>query len=126
MACHLVLRYEPPVHFQRNGIGPPADYASTQFNASIQVYPFRPFRGDLGSVVRMTLLRHWIDPRFQESHATPQTFGTLVVPGAEQALSAQFVEQVGLPRQHLRVFVAVGGAVAIVDFGAAARIWAQV
>jgi len=60
------LRYQPPPGFYRSAITPPEDYAASEFNAGLQVYPFRPFSGDIEQAFRRSLLREWIDPRFQE------------------------------------------------------------
>jgi hypothetical protein len=46
-----VLKYDPPANFMRLSAGNPdgslEDYSSTEVNASIQVYQFRPFTGNI-------------------------------------------------------------------------------
>ena len=68
------LKYEEPPGFYRSAIYPPADFSSREVNASLQVYPFRPFRGDVGDLQQAfarTLLRELVDPRYQESNVAP-------------------------------------------------------
>ena len=75
-----VLRYDPPVNFYRSAIQPPDDYAFNEAAAWLQVYPFRPFTGDIQQMFRRTLLREWIDPRFREgAPAAPPTIGRAAV-----------------------------------------------
>jgi hypothetical protein len=63
-----VLRYDPPPNFYHSAITPPEDYSSTEFNAAVQVYPFRPFDGNIEQTFHKTLLHEWIDPRYQETN----------------------------------------------------------
>jgi hypothetical protein len=115
-----VLRYDPPVNFYRSAIQPPDDYAFNEAAAWLQVYPFRPFTGDIQQMFRRTLLREWIDPRFREgAPAAPPTIGRDSVPGAQAVLIARFSENVGgPPKPRLRVVLIAGGAAAIVDLSA--------
>jgi hypothetical protein len=115
------LRYQPPPAFYRSAITPPDDYAATGFNAGLQVYPFRPYGCDVEQAFRRSLLREWIDPRFQEANvAAPPEFRPFVVPpGAQLALSARFAENVaGVAKQHMRVLIVAGGAAALLDASA--------
>jgi len=52
-----VLRYTPPANVFRQAIQPAEDYSFNGFNASLQVYQFRPFTGDIRQGVQRTLLR---------------------------------------------------------------------
>ena len=121
-----VLRYEPPSKFHRSAIAHLEDYSSDEFNASLQVYPFRRCQGDPASLFRATLLRDWIDPRYQEANASSLSFGTIDVPGASAVYTVQFLESVGLPRHRRRVVIVAASSLAIVDALAAAHIWSTV
>src|SRR5262249_33551160 len=112
--------YQPPKDFYRSAITPPEDYSASEFNASVQVYPFRPFSGDVQQTFRQTLLRDWIDPRYREENvAAPPEFKPIAVPGAQAALSARFAENiVGIPRPRMRLLIVSGKAAAIVDASA--------
>lgn len=115
-----VLRYTPPPNAFRAGAGPSEDYSFTDFNASLQVYPFRPFTGDIRQLFQATLLRDWIAPMHKEENvASPPTFQTINVPGAQLVLTASFAENiVGLPKPHMRMVIVAGGRAAIVDASA--------
>ena len=129
-AAQPVLRYEPPKSFYRSAIAPPDDYSAKEFNASLQVYPFRTFNGSIEEMFRSTLLRGWIEPRFQEGKlAAPPEISAVKVAGAEAAFTARFVENIGtgLPRQHMRMVIVSGNAAALVDASAISmEAWQQV
>jgi hypothetical protein len=113
------LQYDPPPNFYHSAITPPDQYTSNEVNASLQVYQFRSFTGDLAQQFQRTLLRDWIDPQYQESNvaATPM-WSRPTVPGA-QAVAARFTENVaGTLRQRMRVLIVAGQAAAIVDASA--------
>jgi hypothetical protein len=111
------LRYDPPPKFYHSAIHPPEDFTASEFNAGLQIYPFRPFNGNIEQLFQASLLREWIDPRFQERNvAGPPAFGRLAIQGAQTALTAQFVESTG--RQHMRMVVVAGNMAAIVDASA--------
>lgn len=126
-AAQPVLRYEAPANFYRSSLTPPEDYSAKEFNAGLQVYPFRPFRGSIEETFRRTLLRDWIEPRFQEANVVAQPdFRSVDVPGAHSAFSVRFAERVGtgVPRQHMRMVVVVGNTAAIVDASASSmEVW---
>lgn len=111
------LKFEDPPGFYRSAIFPPADFSSGDVNASLQVYPFRPFAGDVKQAFARTLLRELVDPRYQESSIGPGArLDTTTVRGASMVLRARFVEPVaGMPHERLRMAVVSGSAVAIVD-----------
>ena len=120
-AAQPVLRYAPPPDFYHSAITPPDDYSANGFNAGLQVYPFRPFTGNIEQAFRRTLLREWIDPRFQERNvAAPPEFRAIAIAGAQAAFSARFLEGgiPGMPRQHMRMLIVSGNAAAIVDASA--------
>jgi hypothetical protein len=114
------LRYEPPPNFYRSAITPPDDYASNEFNASVQVYPFRPFNGNIEQAFQRTMLREWIDPRYQETNvAGSPEFRRSSVQGAQLVVSARFAENIaGIPRQRMRLLIVSGAAAALVDASA--------
>ncbi|MBI3528139.1 MAG: hypothetical protein HY067_09225 [Betaproteobacteria bacterium] len=114
------LRYDPPPNFYRSAIHPPDDYSSNEVNATVQVYPFRPFNGNIEQMFQKTLLREWIDPRYQETNVAGQPeFGLGSVRGAQVVLTARFAENIaGIPRQHMRMVIVSGGIAAIVDASA--------
>jgi hypothetical protein len=116
-----VLRYTPPANTLRALFGATEDYTFSDFNASVQVYPFRAFNGDIRQLFQTTLLRDWIDPMHKEENvAAPPTFQTLNIPGAQLVLTASFVENiVGLPKPHMRMVIVAGGQAAVVDASAA-------
>lgn len=97
------LRYDPPPNFYRSAITPPEDYSSNEFNATLQVYPFRPFNGNIEQMFQKTLLRERIDPRYQEINvAGPPDFRVASAPGAEAVLTARFSENIaGILKEHM-------------------------
>ena len=114
------LRYQPPPGFYRSAVTPPEDYSANEYNAGVQVYPFRPFTFDVEQAFRRSLLREWIDPRYQESNlAGPPELRRITIAGARLAMSARFAENVaGIPRQRMRMLIVAGDAAAIVDASA--------
>ena len=122
-----VLHYTPPANAFQMGAGLSDDYSFSGFNASVQVYPFRPFTGDIQQAFQTTLLRDWIDLMHQEQNiGVFPTFGTLNVPGADLVIDAMFAEsRGGLPfPQHYRLLIVAGNQAAIVDASAgAAQSW---
>jgi hypothetical protein len=114
------LKYEDPPGFYRSAIYPPADFSSREVNASLQVYPFRPFSGDIQQLFTRTLLRELVDPRYQETNVAPGAkLDVTTVQGASLVLRARFSEIVaGQPHERLRMAIVSGGAVAIVDASA--------
>jgi hypothetical protein len=114
------LRYEPPPSFYRSAITPPEDYSANEFNAGLQVYPFRPVSGNVEQAFRQTLLREWIDPRYRETNlAAPPEIRQIMIAGAQMALSARFAENIaGIPRQRMRMLIVSGNAAALVDASA--------
>ncbi len=115
-----VLRYTPPANVFRAGIQPAEDYSFNGFNASVQVYPFRPFTGNLQQTFQATLLRDWIAPMHQEENVAGRpSFQRIAIPGADFAIGASFAENiVGLPRPHMRMLIVAGNEAAIVDASA--------
>ena len=76
------LKFEDPPGFYRSAIYPPADYSSQEVNASLQVYPFRSFAGDVQLAFSRTLLRELIDARYQEVNVAPGAkLDAITVPG---------------------------------------------
>lgn len=114
------LRFTDPSGFYRSAIYPPADFSSQEVNASLQVYPFRVFNGDIRQAFSRTLLRELIDGRYQETNILPGgRMDQVSMPGADALLRARFQEgNYGQPREHLRLAVVRGNAVAIVDVSA--------
>jgi len=110
-----VLRYSPPPNTYNSAAGGSADFMFSEFNASVQFYPFRPFSGDARTAFQTTLLGDWIDPMHREENvATVPTFQPVEIPGAEFALMAQFVENnMGLARPHLRLLIVAQAQAAI-------------
>jgi len=115
-----VLRYEPPPNFYHSAITPPDDYSSNEANASVQIYPFRQFSGNIEQMFQKSLLREWIDPRHQESSVAGQPeFARSSFPGAQAVFTARFVENiVGIPRPHMRMVIVASNTAAIVDASA--------
>jgi hypothetical protein len=114
-----VLHYTPPSDAYRSAITPPDDFSFNGFNASLQVYAFRPFHGNLEQAFRQDLLAQSIDGRHREENASEVRFSTLSVPGADSVVKASFIEsRVGLPRPHNRVLIVAGNQAAIVDASA--------
>lgn len=115
-----VVRYTPPANVFRQGIQPAEDYSFNGFNASVQVYPFRRFTGNIQQAFQQTLLRDWIAPMHKEENVAGRpVFQSIAIPGADLAISARFDENiVGLPRPHLRMLIVAGNEAAIVDASA--------
>jgi hypothetical protein len=111
------LEFADPPGFMRSGLYPPADFTSNEVNASLQVYPFRAFNGDVRQAFARTLLRELVDTRYQEENvAAGAKLDMINLPGAQYVLRARFNEViVGLPRERMRMAVIANGAVAIVD-----------
>jgi len=99
-------------------------YTSTEASASLQIYPFRPFSGDLKQVFGSTLLRDWIDPQYREAAvAGTPTFNSGTLPGAEAVYGAQFTETSGgMSHPRLRLAILARQAVAVVDASAASAL----
>jgi hypothetical protein len=124
-----VLNYTPPQNVFRQAIDPAEDYAFNGANASVQVYQFRPFQGNLQQAFQATLLRDWIAVMHQEENvAGKPTFQKVNIPGADVAIAASFAEsRVGLARPHLRMLIIAGTDAAIVDASAGTQqSWQQV
>jgi hypothetical protein len=115
-----VLRYTPPANVFKAAIQPAEDYSFNGFNASVQVYQFRPFTGNIEQAFQQTLLRDWIAPMHKEENVGARpVFQKVAIPGADLAISARFDENiVGLPRPHLRMLIVVGKEASIVDASA--------
>jgi hypothetical protein len=114
-----VLHYAPPSNAYHSAATPPDDYAFNGFNASLQVYPFRSFHGNLEQAFRQDLLRQSIDVLHREENANQVQFGSFAVPGADSVITATFIEsRVGLPRPHNRMLIIAGNQAAIVDASA--------
>jgi len=113
-----VLRYTPPANAIQIGTGLPDDYSFTGFDGSLQIYPFRPFTGNVQEGFQTNLLRHWIAPRYQEQNlgGAPQ-FMTMSIPGADLVLIATFLET-GYLHVHRRVLIVAGNHAAIIDASA--------
>jgi len=114
-----VLRYAPPANAFKSSIGAD-DYQFNGTNASVQIYQFRPYTGNIEQQFQRTLLREWIGPMHQEENvAGKPTFQRVAVPGADLAISATFNEtRVGLARPHNRMLIVKGNEAAIVDASA--------
>ena len=124
-----VLNYTPPANVFRQAIDPAEDYAFNGANASVQVYQFRPFQGNLQQAFQATLLRDWIAIMHQEENvAGKPAFQTINIPGADVAMAASFAEsRVGLARPHMRMLIIAGKDAAIVDASAGTvQSWQQV
>lgn len=111
------LKFEDPPGFMRSAAYPPADFSSQEVNASLQVYPFRAYQGDVRQAFSRTLLRDLIDPQYREENvAAGAKLDAIALPGADYVLRARFNEVIaGLPRERLRMAVVSGGAVAVMD-----------
>jgi hypothetical protein len=112
-----ILTFDPPRNFYRSGSTSPEQYSSQEVNAGMQIYPFRPFRGDFVQAIQRTLLREWIDPQFREENVAAQpVLERINIPGADAAIRVHFPENiVGTAREHIRYAILSRGAIAIVD-----------
>jgi len=96
----------------------PGFYSSLNGDATIGVYAFRQFSGDMGQTFNTTLFRDWINGRQQERQVLKRTaLQPFAVAGATQALLVQFTEEYfgGTPREHIRAAILASQAVAIID-----------
>lgn len=111
------LKFVDPPNFYRSAIYPPADFTSNEVNASLQVYPFQIFPGNIQQAFSRTLLRELVDPRYQESNvAAGAKLDASTIAGAQMVLRARFNEIIaGQPRERMRMAIVAGNAVAIVD-----------
>jgi len=114
------LRYQPPPNYTKNATTPPDDYTSNEYSASIQIYPFRPFAGNIEQILKATMLADWVLPRYRERviTRTPE-FKQTPIRGSDLAVSARFSETVaGMPNERLRLAIVSNNMVAIVDITA--------
>jgi hypothetical protein len=124
-----VLQYDAPLNFYKATTTNPEDFSSTEVNASVQIYPFRQFTGNLQQTWAQTLLRDWIAPAYRETNvASRPDLGSDPMPGAQAVLQARFVENVaGTLKQHVRLVIVAGSAAAVVDMSAnSAASWQRV
>jgi hypothetical protein len=109
-----VLRYSPPANAIQIGTGLPDDYTFTGFNGSLQIYPFRPFTGDIQQGFQTTLLRDWIAPQYQEQGVSRLQFTSWPMQGADLVIVADFLET-GYVRLRKRLLIVAGHYAAIID-----------
>jgi len=114
-----VLRYTPPANSFKSALGAD-DYQINGTNASVQIYQFRPFTGDIRHQFTATRLREWVDPMHREENiAGTGSMQNIAVPGADFAIVASFNEnRVGLARPHNRMLIVKGNEAALVDASA--------
>src|SRR5689334_19274047 len=101
-----MLRYTPPADSFKSSIGAD-DYQLNGTNASVQIYQFRRFSGNVQQQFQTTLLRDWIGLMHQEENvAGKPAFQQVTIPGADFAIAATFNEaRVGLARPHNRILI---------------------
>jgi len=109
-----VLRYSPPANAIQIGTGLPDDYTFTGFNASLQIYPFRPFTGNIQQGFQATLLRDWIAPRYKEQGVSQLQFTSWPMQGADLVIVGDFLET-GYVRLRKRLLIVAGDYAAIID-----------
>jgi hypothetical protein len=116
-----ILKYDPPPGFIEASYGNFEDFSSREVNGSIQIYPFRPFTGNLAMAWQQTLLRSWIDPMHQEANVAGQpAFKNVNMEGAQAMSIVSFMENnTGLMKPHMRTLIVANGAAAIIDVSAA-------
>jgi hypothetical protein len=115
------LRYDKPAGFSGGG-GDLADtYVSLNVDGLISVYPFQPITGEFRRGFLSTLYAERIEAAYRETRVLQQVRSdTVSIPGAEQALAVRFVaDHSGYRREHARLAILSGGAVAIVDISSA-------
>jgi hypothetical protein len=114
------LQYDPPASFYKSASASPADFSSSVANASMQVYAFRTFSGDIAQQFQRTFLREWIDPQFRELNvASPPQYSQTTIAGARTALIVRFLENVaGTMKQHMRIVIVSSTTAAVVDLSA--------
>lgn len=95
----------------------PDDYTFTAFNASLQIYPFRPFTGNIQQGFQTTLLRDWIAPQYQEQGVSQLQFASGSMQGADLVIAAGFLET-GYVRLRKRLLIVAGDYAAIIDASA--------
>jgi hypothetical protein len=76
----------PPANVFRAAIEPAEDYSFNGFNASVQVYQFRRFNGDIRQAFQATLLRDWIAPMHKEENVGSQPTFQPFLPGGNIGL----------------------------------------
>ena len=113
------LHYTPPANSFKSALGAD-DYQLNGSNASVQIYQFRPFSGNIRQQFETTRLRDWIDPMHREENTAGQVaLQAIAVPGADFAIVASFTEsRVGLARPHNRILIVKGNEAALVDASA--------
>jgi hypothetical protein len=115
-----VLSYNEPQNFYRGASKSPIDYSSSEVNCLIQVYPFRPYTGNIEATFRQTLLRDWIQSTHRENAlAGPPVIGQNQMPGADRVIDARFQEAlVGTVNERMRILIVAGNRAALVDVSA--------
>ena len=114
------LRYDTPAGFMGGGGKPPETWLSNNVDGMIDIYPFQAFNGDFRGQFSKTLFRERIKQQNRETRLLTQPAVEAVsVPGADAAMIVRFVaDHSGYQRQHARLAVLAGGAVAIIDVSA--------
>jgi len=113
------LTYTPPANSFKSALGADS-YDLNGTNASVRIYQFRKFDGDIRRQFTATRLREWVDPMFHEENVAGQVaLQNMTVPGADFAIIASFTEnRVGLARPHNRMLIVKGNEAALVDASA--------
>jgi len=114
------LRYDTPAGFMGGSGKPPETWVSNNVDGMIDIYAFQAFNGDFRGQFSKTLFRERIQQQNRETRLLTQPAVEAVsVPGADTALIVRFVsDHSGYQRQHARLAVLAGGAVAIIDVSA--------
>jgi hypothetical protein len=117
------LRFDPPAGFIRSG----GDLfvPNSSHRASIKVYYFRPFSGQLQNEVNASLMRDWqkeINRPVQ--YLTPPQHESRQVPGADEAVLSAFTENYfGKSAINLRLVVVSSQAIGVVYLWAEQDAW---
>jgi hypothetical protein len=114
------LAWERPQGFSGGGGDRRYSFVSSQVDAVLDIYPFRPLPPNLTGQFRQSLFRDLIVTELREQrYGSAPGFDLVSVPGADSAVLAGFVEDYwGTARNHLRLAVFRGGSVALVDYNA--------
>jgi hypothetical protein len=94
-----------------------AKFTDAMLEGGVDVYAFRPFRGDSREAFRRTLFAERMRPESSQPRLlNRRAFQAVTIPGADDALGVNFIaEQNFYTYTHTRVAIFADGAAAVVD-----------
>ena len=115
------LKFDPPQGFMGGqGWGDPQSFVDMMVEGGIDVYAFRPFRGNFREAFSRTLFAERMRPELSQPRVLSRSpVQPIPIPGADDALGMNFVaEENYYTYIHTRLAILARGAVAIIDIRA--------